>query len=145
MPPFHRFLLPACLLMGSPSALAQVVVLAHPESGAYVVSSSRKEPMRRAMQEAQKKQPAGGWMPLLRSTLAGHGAMFCIRPRNAAATEFFLVEGRATSAEAIAESRRQANQAAVRAKTTSYICGTWNNTNAFPLDAVPDPAEPRIP
>ncbi|MBD9480751.1 hypothetical protein [Pseudoxanthomonas sp. PXM02] len=136
------FILPACLVMGLPSAHAQVVVLAHPESGAYVVSSSRKEPMRWALQEARRKQPAGGWTPLLRSTLPGHGAMFCIRPKNAPATEFFVVEGRATSADAITESRAQANQAAARAKTTSYICGTWNNTNRFPLDAVPDPAEP---
>lgn len=129
-----RSVLFVCLLLGWPlHSNAQVVVLAHPDSGDFVVVHDRPSPRAEAMQRANARMHAGGWKLLLGSTVPGHGAMFCFRPKGAQ-MRYFIAEGKATGSEAIIDARTQANAAARGSGATTAICGNWNNRNAHPLD-----------
>ncbi len=117
-------------------AHAQVVVLAHPASGDFVVVENRPSPRTEAMQRANAKGRRGGWKPLLSSTVPGYGAMFCFRPPGGD-VRYFIAEGKATGSEAIKDARTQANAAARGSGAFTSICGNWNNRNAYPLEAQP--------
>ncbi|MGX9721639.1 hypothetical protein [Stenotrophomonas acidaminiphila] len=130
-----RSVLFVCLLLGWPlHSNAQVVVLAHPDSGDFVVVQNRPSPRTEAMQRADARKHAGGWKLLLGSTVPGHGAMFCFRPKGAQ-MRYFIAEGKLTGSEAVNDARTQANTAARGSGATTAICGNWNNRNIHPLDA----------
>lgn len=134
------------LLLGWPlHSNAQVVVLAHPDSGDFVVVQNRPSPRTEAMQRANAKGRSGGWKPLLNSTASGYGAMFCFRPPGGD-MRYFIAEGKATGSEAIKDARAQANAAARGTGATTAICGSWNNRNAHPLEArgAPPTAQPTV-
>lgn len=139
-----KSLLLACVFLCAlpPGARAQVVVLVHPETAKFVVVQNRPAPLAEATKRALMTEP-GGWDVILQSTVPGHGAMFCFRPKGAAA-RFFPVEGKATGAEAIKQARSLANAAAQGTGVTTGGCGLWNNRNAYPLDvAASGRAAPR--
>jgi hypothetical protein len=124
----------AASLLAAPAS-AQVVVLAHPQSGDYVIVTNRASPRVVAMQQANKKGRAGGWKPLLASTLPGFGAIFCFRPKGGD-VRYFVTVGLPSVREAISEARRQAAQAASASGATAYICGgPWENRNLYPIEA----------
>lgn len=116
------------------SAAAQVVVLAHPETGANVIVSNEQAPRTKAMQRANNKHPGGGWKPILASSVPGYGAMFCFRPKGGE-VQYFIAEGKDEGAAAIIEARSSAAAAAQGTGKTVYICGTWNNRNVHPMEA----------
>lgn len=132
-----RTLLLSLLLACTPAVHAQVVVLTHPESGAFVVVSNTPDPKAQAMKQAYKKQLGNGWTTMLASIAPGYGSMFCFRPKGGQ-VNFFLVEGKDSGTDAITEARAQANAAARGTGATTYICGQWNNRNLHPLDSYPD-------
>lgn len=86
------------------------------------------------MQRANSKRPGGGWKPILASRVPSHGAMFCFRPKGGE-VQYFIAEGKDDSAAAIVAARSSAAAAAQGTGKTVYICGTWNNRNAHPLEA----------
>lgn len=123
------------LLLGWPlHSNAQVVVLAHPDSGDFVVVQNRPSPRAEAMRRANARNRVGSWKPLLSSTVPGYGAMFCFRPKGGQ-MRYFIAEGKVTGSEATDDARAQANAAARGSGATTAICGNWNNRNAHPLDA----------
>lgn len=123
------------LLLGWPlHSNAQVVVLAHPDSGDFVVVQNRPSPRAEAMRRANARNRVGSWKPLLSSTVPGYGAMFCFRPKGGQ-MRYFIAEGKVTGSEATSDARAQANAAARGSGATTAICGNWNNRNAHPLDA----------
>lgn len=125
----------ACLLLGWPlHSNAQVVVLAHPDSGDFVVVQNRPLPRAEAMRRASARTRVGSWKLLLSSIVPGYGAMFCFRPKGAQ-TRYFIAEGKATGSEAINDARTQATAAARGSGATTAICDNWNNRNVHPLDA----------
>ncbi len=124
-----------CLLLGWPlHSNAQVVVLAHPDSGDFVVVQNRPSPRAVAMQRAEARKRAGGWKLLLDSAVPGYGAMFCFRAKGGP-MRYFIAEGKATGSEAVEDARAQANAAARGTGAVTAICGNWNNRNAHPLGA----------
>ncbi len=124
------------MLAGAFPASAQVVVLAHPPSGDFVIVQNRPSPRTEAMQRANAKGRGAGWKPLLSSTVPGYGAMFCFRPKGGD-VRYFIAEGKATGKEAIADARARANAAATGTGVFTSICGNWNNLNTYPLEAQP--------
>lgn len=133
----RRALLAGVLSVSALPALAQVVVLTHPDSGDFVVVQNRPAPRAEAMQRANAKGRPSSWQQQLISTAPGYGAMFCFRPKGGQ-MRYFPVAGKASGSEAIDEARAQANAAARGSGAVTFICGTWNNRNAHPLDvAVP--------
>lgn len=116
-------------------APAQVVILAHPASGDFVVVTNRASPKVAAMQQAYKKGRGDGWKPLLSSTVPGFGAMFCFRAKGQD-VRYFTAEGAASASEAIVRARNDAIAAARGTGATVYICGgPWENRNVHPLEA----------
>lgn len=111
---------------------AQVVVLAHPDSGNFVVVQDRPAAGQEATRQANTKGHNGGWTLLLSSTLPGHGAMFCFRPKGKQ-MRYFIAEGKATATDAIIDARAQASAAARGSGAFTAICGIWNNRNTYAL------------
>lgn len=140
-PEVKSTLLAGLLLAFALPTHAQVVVLAHPDSGDFVVVQNRPTPRAEALHRASAKGRTGSWKPLLSSTVPGHGAMFCFRPKGGE-MRYFIAEGKATGTEAVTDARAQANAAARGTGATTGICGTWNNRNAYPLDALPSSSAP---
>jgi hypothetical protein len=139
---WRRALLAGVLSASALPAFAQVVVLTHPDSGDFVVVQNRPAPRAEAMRRANAKGRQGGWQQQLVSMVPGYGAMFCFRPKGGQ-MRYFPVEGKATDTEAVSKARAQANAAARGSGAVTFICGTWNNRNAHPLDvAVPSPDAP---
>ena len=124
------------MLAGAFPASAQVVVLAHPPSGDFVVVQNRPSPRTEAMQRANAKRRGAGWTLLLNSTAPGYGAMFCFRSQGGD-VRYFIAEGKATGKEAIIAARMEANAAAAGTGAFTSICGNWHNLNTYPLEAQP--------
>lgn len=133
-------LLAGLLLATALPAHAQVVVLAHPASGDFVVVQNRPSPRTEAMQRANTKGRGDGWKVLLGSTTPGYGAMFCFRPKDGGEVRYFIADGKTTGKDAITDARAQANAAARGTGAFTAICGNWNNRNAYPLDAQSAPS-----
>jgi hypothetical protein len=141
-----RSVLFVCLLLSWPlHSNAQVVVLAHPDGGDFVIVQNRPSPRAEAMQRANARKHTDGWKLLLGSTVPGYGAMFCFRPKGSQ-MRYFIAEGKASGDEAIDDARAQANAAARGTGATTAICGSWNNRNAHPLEAqgAPPTAQPTV-
>ena len=115
--------------------MAQVVVLGHAGTGKFVVVANEQASRAKASQRADARQTGGGWTTLVSSTMPGHGAMFCFRSKGGD-VRFFPVEGKTSSTEAIASARAQANAATRGSGAFTSICGTWNNLNAYPMEAL---------
>lgn len=134
------FLLLGCAVHSN----AQVVVLAHPDSGDFIIVQNHPTLGIEAMQRANARKHAGDWKSLLSSTAPGYGAMFCFRPKGGQ-MRYFIAEGKTRGDEAIGEARAQANLAARSTGTTTAICGNWNNRNVYPLDVQGAPPPPLQP
>lgn len=132
---FWRLAVFSLLALYTGPASAQVVVLAHPDSGNFVVIQNRTQARTEAMRQANAKGHNGGWKLLLSSSLPGHGAMFCFRPKGEQ-MRYFIAEGKPTAANAIVDARTQANAAASGSGAFTAICGSWNNRNTYALDAL---------
>lgn len=116
---------------------AQVVVLAHPDSGDFVVVQNHPSSRAEATQRANARKRAGSWKLLLESAVPGYGAMFCFRQKGGD-VRYFIAEGKVTGKEAITDARAQANTAASGGAFTA-LCGHWNNRNAYSLEAQASP------
>lgn len=83
-----------------------------------------------ALDKAKATAPAGTWEIELVSRQLGHGSMFCLDTVNGHyPPAYFHAEGKATSSEAVVESRAKAIAAAqgLNPGRTYYWCGTWVN------------------
>ncbi|WP_372012478.1 hypothetical protein [Pseudoxanthomonas sp. 10H] len=116
---------------GIGEAAAQVVVMAHPESGSYVVVANQQGARLKARERAQR-QHAGGWTELLASTRTGWGRAYCARPKGGP-TRYFVVEGKASAKEAD-DAARAAAIAGTRGLPVASCFPGWENRNAHPLD-----------
>jgi hypothetical protein len=83
-----------------------------------------------AIEKAKATAPTGTWEMELVSRLVGQGSMFCLDTVSGFyPPAYFTAEGKATSSEAVVESRAKAIEAArgLNPYRSYYWCGTWEN------------------
>ena len=131
--PVVRLFLALAALLPVEKAVAQVVVLGQPATGAFVVVKNEAQTELKARQRAVQKNKHGGWNVLLVSAKPGWGALFCLKPAANGPVRYFMSEGEASAEVAVREARKRAYDAAESVGGWPYICGpAWNNRNLFP-------------